>query len=406
MSISERTPHVVAGEKPRVLVVDDSAFMRRLVSDVIGESGEFAVVGTARDGVHALQQLRALDPDIVTLDVDMPGQDGLTALQQIMRESPRPVVMLSAGGADGGVEATLRALELGAVDFVRKPAGAISLDIDDVRDQLLDALRAAASTNRETFAARAVAPDAARASNATLLRASARIDGARIDGARIDGARIDGARIDAASGVAATHIVCVAASTGGPAALAEVIPRLPRFSATAVCIAQHMPAGFTRSLAQRLDARSRLTVREATDGEPLLAGHCYIAPGGFHLRVARRDPAVGGAPVCVLDSAPPLWGVRPAADHLFISAAAVFGTASVGVVLTGMGCDGADGLFAIRHRGGRGIVQDAATSVIAGMPTAALRHAGAEHVTPLAEIADLITRLATTPALTPPGVAS
>ena len=369
MSASEPRVKSAAGpsahsvvRRARVLVVDDSAFMRRLVSDVIGDSGEFDVVGTARDGAHAMQQLHALDPDIITLDVDMPGQDGLDALRQIMTESPRPVVMLSAGGADGGVDATLRALELGAIEFVRKPSGTISLDLDLVREQLLDALRAAAATNRATLAPPPAHPRTRASFDPTHPLTLAE------------------------SGRAATHVVCIAASTGGPAALTQVVPLLPRFSSAAVLIAQHMPAGFTRSLAQRLGVMSRLTVCEVAHLQPLIAGHAYVAPGGYHFRVAMTN----GAPVAMLDTAVPLWGVRPAADHLFVSASRVFGARCTGVVLTGMGCDGADGLFAIRHAGGRGIVQDAATSVIPGMPNAALRHAGAEHVVALNEIADVI----------------
>lgn len=366
MSISKTSAHASRTaaranvQRARVLVVDDSAFMRRLVSDVIADSGEFDVVGTARDGVHALSQVHALNPDIVTLDVDMPGQDGLAALRQIMREAPRPVVMLSAGGADGGVDATLKALELGAVEFVRKPSGAISLDLDEVRDQLLDALRAAVCTNRETLRSESTgtyAVPVVPAANIELRRARA-----------------------------ATHLVCIAASTGGPAALARVVPHLPRFAHAAVCIVQHMPAGFTRSMAQRLDTSARLTVHEATHGEEVLAGHVYLAPGGYHLRVALEN----GVPTCLLDVAPTLWGVRPAADHLFRSVADAFKSASTGVVMTGMGCDGAEGLFAIRHAGGRGIVQDADSSVIAGMPNAALRHAGADDVVSLDALADAI----------------
>lgn len=370
MSASERTPISSSAAMParrRVLVVDDSAFMRRLVRDVIGDSGEFEVVGTARDGVHAITQVRALDPDLVTLDIDMPGQDGLVTLAEIMRDAPRPVIMLSAGGADGGAEATLRALELGAVDFVRKPSGAISLDLESVREQLLEALRAAACMNRD----------------ALRTAAGSATHGVR----RMPAGPAVGSAVRPASGeCAATQIVCVAASTGGPAALVQVIPRLPRFAHAAVVIAQHLPAGFTRSLAERLDGMSLLTVHEAAHDMPLLAGHAYVAPGGFHLRVASGDAGAR----CALDTAPTRWGVRPAADYLFESAALVFGAASIGVVLTGMGCDGAAGLFAIRHAGGRGIVQDAESAVIAGMPLSALRHAGADRVEPLDAVAGAI----------------
>jgi len=355
MSSSERLvqPAELRMDAPkRVLVVDDSAFMRKLVSEVVASSGEFTVIATARDGADALRQIALLNPDIVTLDIDMPQLDGLSALQRIMAEYPRAVVMLSAGGADGGAAATLRALELGAVDFVRKPSGAISLDLDDVRDQLLQALRAAACTNIAT------------------LQHAERV-------AHVATRPIISARM------LATTVVCIAASTGGPAALAEVIPLLPRFAQTAVLIVQHMPAGFTASFASRLNAASSLTVREACDGDAIFAGYAYVAPGGFHMRVQ--------AQALTLDRGPTHCGVRPAADPLFASAAVAFGTAVVGVVLTGMGRDGADGLLAIRQAGGVGVVQDAATAVISGMPEAALRHAGAERVVPLAQVGAAIS---------------
>jgi two-component system chemotaxis response regulator CheB len=349
----------------RVLVVDDSAFMRRLVSDVVQESGEFEVVGTARDGHDALRQVVALDPDLVTLDVDMPGLDGLAALEAIMRTHPRPVVMLSAGGSDGGAEATWRALERGAVDFVRKPSGAISLDLEAVRDQLLYALRAAATVRvagSEPSPPPAVvrAPDVA----APLAPASAARRGSR----------------------APTAVVCLAASTGGPAALTRVVPLLPAWPDVAVLVVQHMPPGFTASFARRLDGQSRLRVAEAVHDEPLRGGQVYIAPGGFHLRVA----GTAEAPRLVLGDEAPLWGVRPAADFLFRSVALLYGARAMGVVMTGMGRDGADGLQALREAGGAALVQDMASSVIPGMPQAALRQAGADAEVPLEELAAAI----------------
>lgn len=355
---------------PRVLVVDDSAFMRRIVSDVVASSGEFEVVGTARDGIDALRQIALLDPDIITLDVDMPQLDGLSVLQRIMQERPRAVVMLSAGGADGGADATLRALELGAVEFVRKPSGAISLDLEDVSEQLLDALRAASCTNLDILPREAPRTDAGGvhpSSNATLAVA----------------APTNG------TGAAATQIVCIAASTGGPAALSRVIPRLPRFEHAAVLIVQHMPAGFTASLAARLHGASRLSVHEAADRDAILAGHAYIAPGGFHMRVS----GTAAAPTLSLDRGIAEWGVRPAADPLFKSASMVFGASTIGVVLTGMGRDGAAGLSTVRKSGGQGIVQHRDSAVIAGMPDAALREAGADRVAMLDQIADAIAEL-------------
>jgi two-component system chemotaxis response regulator CheB len=289
--------------------------------------------------------------------------DGLDVLRQLMRDHPRPVVMLSAGGTDGGADATMRALELGAVEFVRKPSGAISLDLEDVSEELLAALRAAACTNLETLP-RTLPPVAA-----------------------LSGALL-GVRLD--DGVAATQIVCIAASTGGPAALARVIPKLPRFARTAVVIVQHMPAGFTASLASRLHGASRLSVREARNGDPLLAGHAYVAPGGYHVRVAMTQ----GTPSLFLDCGAPEWGVRPAADPMFKSASASFGGAAIGVVLTGMGRDGAEGLATVRRGGGVGVIQHRESAVIAGMPDAALKLAGAEHVVMLDNVAATIVHVA------------
>lgn len=366
-----------AAVRRRVLVVDDSAFMRRLVSEIVASSGEFEVVGTARDGVDALRQMPLLDPDLVTLDVDMPNLDGLACLDRIMREWPRPVVMLSAGGSDGGAEATLCALDRGAIEFVRKPSGAISLDLDLVTEQLLEALRAAASVTqlRASEAAPTLVSESARAS----ARGSAHDRGLRSP-----------ARASAhALGNAPTFVVCIAASTGGPAALSRLIPQLPRFERAAILIVQHMPAGFTASFASRLHGISRLAVREAMHGELLKAGCVYVAPGGFHVRVSGTPDA----PSLLLDQEPTEWGVRPAADRLFKSAARSYGAACLGVVMTGMGRDGADGLLAIRQAGGLAVVQERTSCVIPGMPDAALRVAGADHVVALSEMHRAIERI-------------
>lgn len=343
-------------------MVDDSAFMRRLVSQLVESTGEFRVIGTARNGLQALELVHELDPEIVTLDVDMPELDGLQTLGYIMSETPRPVVMLSATTVKGGHDVTLQALELGAVDFVRKPSGAISLDLERVADRLLHALRAAREVN---------------------------LGGVGMLVARGGGA--PSFRRNTPPTTAPTVAVGIAASTGGPRALAEVVPALPADLDAAVLVVQHMPAGFTRSLAQRLDNASRLRVAEAQDGTVLRAGCVYLAPGGRHMRVAAGD--VGPRVALTADDAPTVWGVRPAADPLFQTMAAVFGRMAIGVVLTGMGRDGADGLLAIRRAGGRGIVQDRATSTIFGMPQVALQVAGADRIVPLGEVAGTIATL-------------
>ena len=341
-----------------MLVVDDSAFMRKLISELIDGTEEFRVVGTARNGIEALKQIHALDPDIVTLDIEMPELDGIQALGYIMSETPRPVVMLSATDVRGSEDLTLRALELGAVDFVRKPSGPISLDLASVRERLVEALRAS------------------RVVNLRGVRALAR-------------PAVGVGRASAGGTGGAWRAVVIAASTGGPRALAEVLPLLPATLDAAVLVVQHMPKGFTASLAARLDTMTRLPVAEARHGEPVRHARVYLAPGGVHMRVARGDL---GASI-VLDDSPPIWGVRPSADPLFRSAAQAFGADVIGVVLTGMGRDGADGLRAIREAGGGAIVQDRETSIIYGMPQAALAAAGADRIVPLGQVAGAIAEL-------------
>ena len=358
-----------------VLVVDDSAFMRRVISQILEGSGEFRVVGTARNGFDALQKVHALDPELVTMDVDMPELDGIEALGYIMSETPRPVVMLSAATTHSGQDATLRALELGAVDFVRKPSGAISLDLGRVADRLLDALRAARQANVGGVRMLAVNRLPVRG---TPARPSTPIAPIPVVGMAA-----------AMAPNAATRIVAVAASTGGPRALAELVPKLPRALGAAVLVVQHMPAGFTKSLAQRLHAMSRLPVSEAVAGEPILSDRVYLAPGGMHMTASGN---LRGATIA-LDNSPPIWGVRPSADPLFRSVAERFGSDAIAVVLTGMGRDGADGTRAIREAGGRAILQDRATSTIFGMPNAAFQTAGADRVAGLSEIAPAIVAM-------------
>lgn len=352
----------MAEQLPTVLVVDDSAFMRKLISELIERDGMFRVVGSAADGVEALAKVRSLQPDIVTLDIEMPHLDGLQALEQIMAAMPRPVVMLSAAGSERGQEMTLRALDRGAVDFVRKPSGPVSIDLATVRGELLAAL------------------NAAKAMNLAGVKPPARRD-----------RQLEVPAIPEGAPRMATRVVAIAASTGGPRALGEVIPHLPAQLGAAVVIVQHMPREFTRSLARRLDMLSSLVVREATDGEPLLENRVYIAPGGCHLRLTGSP----GAARLSLDSEPAVWGVRPAADPLFDSIAATFSAAAIGVVLTGMGRDGAQGLHRIRASGGVAVVQDRESSIVYGMPQAALAAAGADHILAISDIAQLIERLCT-----------
>lgn len=330
----------------RVLVVDDSAFMRKVISDLLGSDGSLAVIGTARDGLDALEKAAALQPDVVTLDVEMPRLDGLATLRRLMAEQPRAVVMVSSL-TRSGADATVRALALGAVDVVAKPSGAVSLDLHVVRDELVRKVKAAAQ----------VAPRHLRPAGGTAVWEPQPV-------------RRD---VKPAVGTGLSRLVVVAASTGGPGALHRLLGPLPSGLPAGLLVVQHMPAGFTRSLAAHLDQSSGLTIREAAAGDRLTDGLALVAPGGHHLTLT----AGGGVE---LSSAPHRHGVRPAADVTLESVPNALVRRCLVVVLTGMGMDGARGARCLKDRGAEVWAQDEASSVVYGMPRAVAELGAADRV--------------------------
>ncbi len=338
----------------RVVVVDDSPFVRRALGRMLGSAPDIEVVGMAVDGQDGLEKVRDLRPDVVTLDVKMPRMGGLEALQRIMLECPTAVLLLSSLTSDGG-EVTLRGLELGAMDFVDKSSVQGHMNLLGLTDELLAKVRALASVPR------------ARLGHAVEPGPEARPGSGPAGGDRAE-------------------VVAIGTSTGGPPALQAIIPRLPAHLAAPLLVVQHMPPGFTRSRAERLDQRSRLRVREAEDGEVLKAGTVLVAPAGRHMKVRRRE----GQTRIWLDEEPKAALHRPAIDVLMASVAKVFGRRALGVLLTGMGADGVEGLRAIRAAGGRTLAESEESAVIYGMPKAAVEAGVVDQTVTLARMADEI----------------
>jgi two-component system chemotaxis response regulator CheB len=342
----------------RVLVVDDSAFMRRVISEAIAAQPDMEVAGQATNGLDALAKVEQTQPDVVTLDVEMPEMDGLTALRHIMARYPRPVIMLSSLTQAGAVT-TIRALTIGAVDFVAKPSGSISLDFHRVREEVIEKIRTAAK-------ARIHLPPAQSAVVAPVRRAPAV-------------APIPRRPPVASGGGPFQSLVVIGTSTGGPRALATVVPGLADDGRTGYLIVQHMPAGFTRSLAERLDGGTTLSVREAEQGDRLVAGTVLVAPGDYHMQLSSSGQVQ-------LLQGPRVHGVRPSVDITLESVAATFGPRVVTAILTGMGEDGADGAVAVRAKGGFVIAEDEATCVVWGMPRAVKERGAANRIARLEDV--------------------
>jgi two-component system chemotaxis response regulator CheB len=340
--------------KIKVLIVDDSAMIRKLLGEIVNAQPDMTCIGAAPDPIVAREMIRNLNPDVLTLDVEMPKMDGLSFLEKLMRLRPMPVLMVSTLTQQGS-EMTLRALELGAVDFVAKPKLDIARGLEAYAEDITAKIRIAARARpRRSLPVAAISPSLK--ADAVLPHTIARVSSTE-------------------------KLIAIGASTGGTEALKEVLSALPPDS-PGVMIAQHMPEGFTRSFASRLDSICRIKVKEADDGERVLPGHAYIAPGHSHLLLKRS----GANYVCELNQGPLVNRHRPSVDVLFRSVANSAGKNAVGVILTGMGKDGAQGLLEVRQAGAFTIAQDEATCVVFGMPREAIQIGAALEVAPLGDI--------------------
>jgi two-component system chemotaxis response regulator CheB len=347
-------------QKIKVLCVDDSALIRSLMTEIINGQPDMTVVATAPDPLVARELIKQHNPDVLTLDVEMPRMDGLDFLEKLMRLRPMPVVMVSSL-TERGNEITLRALELGAVDFVTKPKVGIRDGMLDYSEKLADKVRAAA---------RARVRQAAPGHHASTAAGHAAGTHAATPAPNFNNPLLS-----------TEKLIIVGASTGGTEAIREVLVPLPP-DAPAVLIAQHMPPGFTKSFAQRLNGLCRITVKEAEHGERVLPGHAYIAPGHAHLLLARS----GANYIAHLSDDPPVNRHRPSVDVLFRSAAQHAGKNAVGVILTGMGRDGAAGLLEMKKAGAYTLAQDEASCIVFGMPREAIALGAADEITSLPEM--------------------
>ncbi len=339
--------------KVRVLVVDDSALMRQLITEILQQDSEIEVVGSAADPFVAREKILALNPDVLTLDVEMPRMDGLSFLEKLMAGRPMPVVMLSSL-TERGCETTMKALELGAVDFITKPKLDLVSGMQEICDDIVEKVKHAAVAKVQPRKVQSVP-----GTNSRLPQPATAL-------------------------IASTHkVIAIGGSTGGTEALLTLLAALPP-DAPGVVAVLHMPEGFTKSYAQRLDRSCQIRVKEAEDGDRILPGHALLAAGNFHLEVVRS-----GATYSVrVFSAPPVSRHRPSVDVLFHSCARHLGSNAIGIILTGMGSDGADGLLAMHQAGAHTIAQDEESCIVFGMPREAIARSAATEVVALNRIAD------------------
>lgn len=349
-------------DKTRVLIVDDSAFMRKSLSLMLSSDPSVEIVATARDGAEAIEKVKSMKPDVVTLDIEMPVMDGLTALKRIMTECPTPVIMVSSLTTEGA-DATIKALELGAVDFIPKEMSYVSINISKIKDDLIHKVKVIAKQSRlrnRILKFRTPSDGAPEAPRKALVTPSIGIKS-----------------------------VALGISTGGPLSLQQVIPLLPERMRVPMFIVQHMPPKFTKSLADRLDGMSKVKVKEAEHDEEVKPGCVYIAPGGFHMHV--KEAGIGRVKIQISEE-PSGTLHRPAVDVMMKSVFAIYGKNMLGVIMTGMGKDGYEGIKELKQAGGYAIAQDEESCVVYGMPKAIVDGGLADAILPLKNIADTISK--------------
>lgn len=340
-------------DRLKVLVVDDSFLMRRIISDIVNSDPQLEVVGKAKNGEEALKMLSAFNPDVVTLDINLPERDGIDVLSDIMRIKPTKVIMLSAY-TRVGASATIRALELGAVDFIAKPSGEISLGLEKLRSEIIDKIKLAGNVNSDKY----------------------------FSGFKTGRS----APVETEAGEGVKRLVIIGASTGGPKAILSLMKEIPGDIEAAFIIVQHMPKGFTLSFAERISWDAGVKAKEAEDGDIICSGKVFVAPAGTHL-VLRKD---NGQVRIKLTDDPLVNFVKPAIDVTMSSAVEIYGKEIIGVVLTGMGRDGLEGARKIKEAGGKVFVQDEESSVVWGMPGAVSKAGLSDLVLPLSQIAGML----------------
>lgn len=352
-------------KKVKVLVVDDSAFMRKILSDILGSNETIEVIGMAKNGVEAIRLIKLLKPDVVTMDIEMPILNGIDALKEIMQTNPVPVIMLSSLTSDGA-EATLTCLDIGAVDFIQKPSSVFRINIDDLKKELVNKINIASKVDL-TFKNRKQSVTNNKLELIQNLNKSS-----------------------TQSRKNKHYFIVIGTSTGGPRALQHVLPLMPKNIPASILIVQHMPPGFTKSLAERLNNMSNITVKEAEDDEKVLPGHAYIAPGNYHLEIKTKP----NSDVFIkLSQEEPVSGHRPSVDALFKSVANNIDENIIAVIMTGMGADGSNGVKELKNNTDCYVIaQDEDTSVVYGMPKSAVNMGVVDDIVPLHEITNYILK--------------